>query len=600
MRTSVSSLGLQKRVQLGSLSIGRLGDKAALVRKAAMNLLATMLGFNPFAPKLPSAAFAESLREYEAKLKAMSPADAERDVIEEGDEAAAAAEEEGDDGAAPPSPSQAPVDDAEETQPSQAPVDVEEETGAVPTPELDGGVEAVRTMVAALKTALGFSVQMGGAVGVLCRLLASSTASDAIEATGLLVRLRQFGVDGADEGVRRMLGLVFSRDQAVRDAAVEAVDVLFLAGADSPAAAAAALADVASAAALGELAALEEVIKMLVAAGRVPPNGAVMRALWAQATAKGSTTPDCEGVDKDNAPGRAAALTVLCMAAATHPEVVAPHVNHVASVLDAACGGVNKKRSAPTLARAAAALLARARPGGNAGTPSSAGVATPALAPDHPAFAALARVLSPNSSLPGRGWYPAAEQSIAALYALHPDPEGAASDVVRSFAAAAFPEMDATSSGVNAGYLSRFLFVLGEVALKHLVHTESLARAVRRARVARDRRAAEASEAAAAKGVTHGEEAELAAALGQGAVAEDTHLDNAREAAEAELLSFTASAKGAKVWGIPVLACVETRFYALLPPPPLLTFLHAACCERGNIPKIRVCIVKSPPFSHSG
>jgi condensin complex subunit 1 len=52
------------------------------------------------------------------------------------------------------------------------------------------------------------------------------------------------------------------------------------------------------------------------------------------------------------------------------------------------------------------------------------------------------------------------------------------------------------------------------------VHTEGLGRAVRRARVARDRLAAEASEAAAAKGVTHGEEAELAAALGQGAVAE--------------------------------------------------------------------------------
>jgi condensin complex subunit 1 len=93
-------------------------------------------------------------------------------------------------------------------------------------------------MVAALKTALGFAVQMSGAVHVLCRLLASSTPSDAIEATGLLVRLRQFGVDGADEGVRRMLGLVFSRDAAVRDAAVEAVDVLFLSGADSPVAAA--------------------------------------------------------------------------------------------------------------------------------------------------------------------------------------------------------------------------------------------------------------------------------------------------------------------------------------------------------------------------
>ena len=286
-----SSMAEKKAVPLShwlvvaDLAIGRLNDKAALVRKAAMNLLATMLGFNPFAPQLPSTAFAQSLKEYEAKLAAMKPPEPAEDeeearpeTIEEGDEEKPADEEK----------------DAKE----DAPVPAEEPTPSAP--ELDGGLEAVRTMVAALKTALGFAVQMSGAVGVLCRLLASSTPSDAIEATGLLVRLRQFGVDGADEGVRRMLALVFSRDTAVRDAAVEAVDVLFLAGADSPVAAAAALADVAAASALGELAALEEVIKRLVADGRVPPTGAVIRALWAQATAK--ELPD---------ESRAAAFTVL-------------------------------------------------------------------------------------------------------------------------------------------------------------------------------------------------------------------------------------------------------------------------------------------------
>jgi hypothetical protein len=149
------------------------------------------------------------------------------------------------------------------------------------------------------------------------------------------------------------------------------------------------------ASALGELAALEEVIKLLVTAGRVPANGAVMRALWAQATAK-ERAPEAGG--ESNVAGRAAALNVLAMGAATHPEVVAPHVAHVAAALDAACGGNGsngKRRPAPTLARAAAALLSRARPGGNAGTAASAGVAAPALAADHPAFAALAKVLSP-------------------------------------------------------------------------------------------------------------------------------------------------------------------------------------------------------------
>ena len=557
---------------VADLAIGRLGDKSALVRKAAMHLLAVMLGFNPFAPQLPSSAFASSLKEYEAKLAQMAPPPPEEtpeapETVPEGDEEPA---QQGDT-EQPDGKDEKDEEDAKE--PSETPDGAaqgatENETPRATQPELDGGVEAVRTMVAALKTALGFAVQMGGAVGVLCRLLSSSTPSDAIEATGLLVRLRQFGVDGADEGVRRMLGLVFSRDVAVRDAAVEAVDVLFLSGADSPVAAAAALAEVASASALGELAALEEVLKLLVADGRVPPDGAVVRATWALATAREAS---------DTA--RAAAFTVLAMASATAPEVVVPHVDHAAAALERAC-----RVGDGALARAAAALLARARPGGNAGTKESAGVASPALAPDGVVFAALAKVLSPGSSLSGRAWYPAAEQSIAALYALHPDPEGAASDVIRSFAAAAFnpkkKDADAEStdakqgedaagggsdaeteeaslekkapatsaaSAVDAAQLSRFLFVLGEVGLRHLVHVEGLGRAVRRARVARDRAAAEASEAAAAAGKSGGEEAELAAALGQGAVGEDLELDNAREACEAELLDFhSASAKEAR------------------------------------------------------
>ena len=531
---------------VADLAIGRLGDKSALVRKAAMHLLAVMLGFNPFAPQLPSSAFASSLKEYEAKLAQMAPPPPPEtlETLPEGDETNAERDASDEKDAS----GEKDAEEPSEPEPSASPKDAAEgatNTDARPEtqPELDGGVEAVRTMVAALKTALGFAVQMGGAVGVLCRLLASSTPSDAIEATGLLVRLRQFGVDGADEGVRRMLGLVFSRDVAVRDAAVEAVDVLFLSGADSPVAAAAALAEVAAASALGELAALEEVLKLLVADGRVPPDGAVIRATWALATAR-------EASDE----ARAAAFTVLAMAAATAPEVVAPHVDHAAAALERAC-----RAGDGALARAAAALLARTRPGGNAGTKESAGVAAPALAPDGAVFAALAKVLSPGSPLRGRAWYPAAEQSIAALYALHPDPEGAASDVIRSFAAAAFhpkkKETDvaeaedatedapnvtpkAAASEVDAAQLSRFLFALGEVGLRHLVHVEGLGRAVRRARVARDRAAAEASEAAAAAGKRGGEEAELAAALGQGAVGEDLELDNAREACEAELLAF--------------------------------------------------------------
>ena len=248
----------------------------------------------------------------------------------------------------------------------------------------------------------------------------------------------------------------------------------------------------------------------------MPANGAVVRALWGQATARG----DDESV-------RASAFTVLAMAAAGRAlrrrAARRPRRERDRRRVQARLRRVGARRRRSSRARARrAATPARARAPARPRAPRWR--RTPPPSPRSP------RCCPPRPRSRG-AWYPAAEQSIAALYALHPDPEGAAADVLRSFAGAAFPgvsdgeasdDRPADRSRTDASHLARFLFVLGEVGLRHLVHVESLGRAVRRARAARDRKAAESAEAAAAKGDTHGEEAELAAALGQGAVAEDT------------------------------------------------------------------------------
>ena len=466
------------------LAIGRLHDKGALVRKAAMGLLASLLGFNPFAPQLPSATFAESLKDCEAKLASMTPPEEETP-----EESAEGKESNTDDGSQEP--------------PKQ------QEGDANAAIHLNGGLEAVRTMVAALKTALGFTVQLSGTVANLSNLLTSSVASDVTEAIGLLVRMRQFNVDGSTEGVRRLLGLIFSRDQAIKDAVVEAVDVLYLSNAESPMLAAAGLSELAATAALGELASLEDVLKALVLSGRLPPTGAVMKTLWSNVS-----SDECSNNRK------AAALNVLTMCARTSPEIVRGHLGTVCAAIEAALSGEKKS---PTLCRAACCALTVVR--GKDGEP---------LELSHPVFAELAKVLHPAAPLAGRAWFPSAEQAISALYSLHPDPEHASSEVIKAFAVATFNgnSMDKIPTAV----LARFLFVLGEVSLKHLVHIEKLARSVRQARVVRDREAAEAKE----KGDSG--DNDLAAAMGEGAVAEDLLLDATREKAEAELL---ATKKGA-------------------------------------------------------
>ena len=479
------------------LAIGRLNDKGALVRKAAMGLVAALLGFNPFAPQLPSAAFAESLKDYEAKLAAMMPPPAAQlDAIEEEPDAEANENANGEE-----VESQKVQPEGEGAEQEEAPEAPEGDADA--TIHLNGGIEAARTMVAALKTALGFTVQLSGTVGVLCNLLMSGVASDVTESIGLLVRMRQFNVDGSTEGVRRLLGLIFSRDQAIKDAVVEAVDVLYLSNAESPMIAAAGLSELAATAALGELASLEDVLKALVLSGRLPPNGAVMKSLWSDV-----------GNEECSNNRKAAALSVLTMCARTNPEIIRGHLGTVCAAIDASLSGEKKS---PILCRAACCALTVVR--GKEGS---------TLELSHPVFAELAKVLHPAAPLSGRAWFPSAEQAISALYSLHPDPEHAASEVIKAFAAATFSgnSMDKIPTAV----LARFLFVLGEVSLKHLVHVEQLARAVRQARIARDRKAAEAKE----KG--EGDD-DLSAAMGQGAVGEDLLLDAAREKAEGELLA---------------------------------------------------------------
>ena len=567
------------------LAIGRLNDKGGLVRKAAMNLIGTMLGFNPFAPELPTAAFAESLREYEAKLKEMEPTP-EPEEEEEGEEKKTperlegideeGEEEEGnvgDSDSVDAKGTDGEEEEKEEAEEDAAPAKTPAEKVPPQQPQeedehLAGGIEAVRTMVAALKTALGFSMQLAQSVPIFVALLSSTTATDCVEASRVLVKLKQFGVDNSTAAARSVLKLVFSQEPHVKQAAIEACDELYLASdgqGQGPRFAAVKLANLAGTSNLGELASLEVCLRELARDGRLSPDGAIVKALWVDAA-------DTE----KNFTRRAAALDALRMckddANETSAQILAKRADVVSqclsdAMLAAGTEKIHSGRGAAILARSACAALAQCRP-------TEAGP----FSLDSEVFVGLARVLHPKSPLSGKAWFPCAEQALLAVYALHPDPESWCAKLIKSHATATFGAKSTTTnsddnnkeateegaekdggeeeeanvndfSNVSGTALSRFLWMLGECAVRHLVFSERLARTVRRARIGRDRVAHAAAESAAQKddNAATGEEAALAAALGQGAVAEDAALDNAREDAEKELLGF--SKKNKKCFG---------------------------------------------------
>jgi condensin complex subunit 1 len=213
-------------------------------------------------------------------------------------------------------------------------------------------------------------------------------------------------------------------------------------------------------------------------------------------------------------------------------------------------------------------------------------------------YAAFVRTVV-TSPLPEASWYSAVEAAIASIYALHPTPEHISAAIIRRLAEEAFrsPQGNAdhdereccdeaetggsllgehdnargqksTCDGpLSVRALSRFFFVLGHVALQHLVLIERAAKEVRRARFNAEKRAAEgqaerATAAATSGGKQEGDKAkgkgkagskqsttadsedqtkegeeDINAELGVGSVAADAELDAMKEAAEAQMFS---------------------------------------------------------------
>ncbi len=555
-----------------SIAVGRLEDKSSLVRKEALRLLGCLMLHNPFGPALPVDRFDASLGVHKAMLEAVMPPDAPVDTMtetvnveeekEDADEEAMEVDDDEDaaENAAEPA--------AVKEEPQEGEVGEEEEAAAVEEVEApprpagrspaevgwDGTVEELQALVASLELAVDFARSLSGCMPTLVQLLASSSVSDVQESIALLLTCKQFEIAGAPDAIRKMLPLVFARDQAVKDRIVEALDQLYITGwaghTFTSAQAARNLVDLASGATLGELGSMEEVVKELMGKNFLTP--VTLHELWEIAGRAGAAVnAGAQGSGRARKDLRAA-LSVLSMAAACKPEAFAEQ--HVASFLRL---GFASGRAADALtSRHACVALQRLAENLNNGFYE--GVRTQI-------YAALTRTVV-ASPFPESSWYSAAEAAITALYNLHPSPEHICTAIVRHIASNAFEtatnnaEADGEdqaaaieaataaitsgSSELSAAALSRFFFVLGHVALEHLVLIERTAKAVRRARMEAEKRAAEeknerqnAKKSGKGKADDEEEDEDINAELGVGSVAADAELDAMKEACETQILA---------------------------------------------------------------
>ncbi|XP_015767731.1 PREDICTED: condensin complex subunit 1-like [Acropora digitifera] len=341
-----------------------------------------------------------------------------------------------------------------------------------------------------LKDYVHFQTQMEKAIPTVCQLLGSKTISDVNESIEFFVVASEFGLRSAILGVRRMLVLIWSRDNAVRDAVVEAYKGLYL-DPEAPNARAKAalivknLITLTQGASIGDLTSLEELMSELMK-GRLIPS-AVIKLLWEKFTMKAPQTTAEES---------RAALMLLGMLAGAETDIVRSNIDVLVST-----GLGPRAEDDFQLARITCVALRKLgkihkKPGCSAEEPVR-------FAASHAIFERLTEiVVSGVRKLNKPDWTPMMEQALNVIYFLAEHPETIAENILQKMATCLLEKSDNyadtedspksretenafddttvrkdnrfnnLSTTCDPGILARFLSFAGHVAMRHMVHLD--------------------------------------------------------------------------------------------------------------------------------
>lgn len=201
------SIGMWNEV--AAVAAGRLEDKSAIVRKSALNLLIMMLQHNPFGPQLRIASFEATLEQYKKKLNELVPNLASESVLDGSPNDGDTCNGDGE------------VDSGNEEEMGQVTKRQQDSLTDSCLPHVEEGIaqndssvpdvgnlEQTRALVASLESGLRFSKCVSATMPTLVQLMASSSATDVENTILLLMRCKQFQVDGSEACLRKMLPLV--------------------------------------------------------------------------------------------------------------------------------------------------------------------------------------------------------------------------------------------------------------------------------------------------------------------------------------------------------------------------------------------------------
>ncbi|KAL6498518.1 Condensin-1 complex subunit CAP-D2 [Orobanche hederae] len=461
------SIGLWNEV--ATVASGRLEDKSAIVRKSALNLLIVMLQHNPFGPQLKASSFEATLEQYKKKLNGLAPKcppNSSNELLPDDDISC------GDSGLEDGEQFGGDANNQDSLTDSCLP-HVGDGIGRVKNSVPDvGNVEQTRTLVASLESGFRFSNCMSSIMPTLVQLMASSSSSDVENTILLLMRCRQFQIDGSEECLRKMLPLVFSQDKSIYEAVENAFITIYIT--KNQMETAKNLLQLAVDSNIGDLAALEFILGALVSKGDI--TASMLSALW---------DFFCFNISGITAQQSRGALSVLCMAAKSSPNILSSHLQDIVDI-----GFGRWAKVEPLLASTACLALQRLSEEDKKNL----------LTNGNRVFGILERLVS-SFSLPENIWYAAADRAISALYSIHPTPEIVAVNMVNKSLESVFDSVERSdlqtgnasnvSTTVPVARLSRYLFVVSHVAMNQLVYTESCVRKIHKSKAKKERMVAE-------------------------------------------------------------------------------------------------------------
>ncbi|ERS95352.1 hypothetical protein HMPREF1624_08230 [Sporothrix schenckii ATCC 58251] len=551
----------KRRLKAAELANQSLEDKSSNVRRNAIKLLGCLIKTHPFTAmhgaQLSRKEYQERLDMVEQEIQSLRPPEGAPDLGEK------SADDAGN--------TTGLLDEATQIEGSpqkgMAEMTDEEKIAAVRKAQEEAATsEAISKLTLTKKyysEALKFINILHEATTTICQLLGSRNKSEVIEAMDYFEIGDAYNIEQNKIGIRRMLRLIWTKGNSdegkgVQTHLIECYRRLFFEAPDvfGPNDAANYIArnmiSLTFGATPAELTSLEQLLATMMKGGMIPE--VVVAKLW-----------QVYGVQKReiSRTQRRGAIIVLGMLATANPEIA---VGEMETMLRTGLGAHG--RSDLQLAKYTCVALQRINPVGRAAKDSS--VTFSRLANDHAVLLKLAAIIDVPSD--SKEWFGVAEQAINAIYALSKHPDVLCSDIIRRKTRLAFaapspassrptsrgdvttvlptgdaegnatvvlPETQAASPAKaqsqrgTTNALSQLLFVVGQVAIKQIVHLELCEQDFKRrkqekekleaaAKIAEEEEAATTGKRAAGRGKKGAKAREAAAAsAAPGAAKED-------------------------------------------------------------------------------